>query len=389
MSFYKPVTQGITETPRPLRVLLVSAVGEHGGAEQVLLSLIKHLPSHNVTPILACLRPGPLAAMARKQGAVAYEFRDHRMREWNRVAQGIGWLKTLIRRERVDIVHSNLTAHLYGSIAARMTRTPELWHIYDYPHERDSITRIQEKLPTNFILFATRYAQSGYPRLSARACAIVPPVCTEPGELRAWPPQPDIRARYGLGTGPLFLTVARFQEHKGHAYLLQAIPLVLRQYPDAIFALVGKAVGDAQIRYQEQLRRQCHTLGIADSVVFTGYVPEADLVALYREATALAHPAVSEGFGLTLLDALALDAPVIAARASGPEELLRHEETGLLVPIRDANALGEAILRLLQNPELAQNLRGGGRNLANSLSANQMAGQITRIYQRMAQRETA
>ncbi len=100
------VTSSNVETPCPLRVLLVSAVGEHGGAEQVLLSLIKHLPSHNVTPILACLRPGPLVEMARKQGAVAYEFREHRMREWNQVAQGIGWLKnyhpTRTRRHRTQ-----------------------------------------------------------------------------------------------------------------------------------------------------------------------------------------------------------------------------------------------------------------------------------------------
>ena len=367
-----------------LKALLVSPVGELAGGEQVLLSLIKHLPAYGVEPILACLRPGPLAARAQELGARVYVFRDHRMRDVHRVLQGIGWLRGLIRRERADIVHSNLTAHLYGSPAARLAHVPELWHIHDYPYLVDGALRVQMRQAGDFTLFTTERVKSGFPRLHTRPHAVIAPVCTEPEVLRAYLPQSGIRARYGLGTGPLFLTVARLQEHKGHHHLIEAIPRVVERHPDAHFALVGKASDTAQKQYQDTLKARCEALGIADRVYFTGYVPDADLVALYREATALVHPAISEGFGLTLLDAMALGAPIIAARADGPAALLRHEETGLLVPVADPPALAQTLLRLLDDDLLAQTLRMRGLEEAERCNAAQMAAQTAQVYRQMA-----
>jgi glycosyltransferase involved in cell wall biosynthesis len=366
-----------------LKALLVSPVGEHGGGEQVLLSLLKHLPACGVEPVLVCLRPGPLVTRAQQQDARVYVFRDHRMRDLHRVWQGVGWLRGIICRERADVIHSNLTAHLYGSLAAKLARVPELWHLHDYPYTVDNVLRLQLRQPGDFTLFTTEKVRSGFPGLHGRPHAVVAPTCTEPDMLRAYPPRPDVRARYGLGAGPLFLTVARLQEHKGHQHLIEAVPRVAERYPDAQFALVGKASDTAQERYQDTLRARCRALGIQERVHFTGYVPEADLVALYREAAALVHPATSEGFGLTLLDAMALGTPVIAARADGPAALLRHETTGLLVPVADPPALAQMMLRLLDDNALAQTLRTQGQDEAERHNAVQMAAQTAQIYRRM------
>ena len=373
---------------RLLKALLVSPVGEIGGGEQVLLSLLKHLPACGVEPALACLRPGPLVERARQQGARVYAFREHRMRDIHRVLQGVWWLRGLIAQEQVDVVHSNLTAHLYGSPAARLGHVPELWHIHDYPYATDAALRLQLRQAGDFTLFTTDWVQSGFESLHGRPHAVVAPVCAEPDALRAHPPCPGVRARYGLDAGPLFLTVARLQEHKGHRHLLEAIPQVLERQPDAQFALVGKASDAAQERYLGELRARCHALGIAGRVHFTGYVSDADLVALYREATALVHPSTSEGFGLTLLDAMALGTPVIAARADGPAALLRHEATGLLVPVADPPALAQAMLRLLADGTLAQRLRTQGQAEADRRTAAQMAAQTAQIYRQLARPAT-
>jgi glycosyltransferase involved in cell wall biosynthesis len=362
------------------RVLLVSPVGEHGGAEQVFLTLAKHLPAYGIEPVLACMRPGPLLERARGQGLAAHAYQEHRYRDLHHIVLGTIWLRKLIRRERIDLVHSNLTAHLYGGAAARLSHTPELWHIHDYPYELDSINRLALRLPTDFALFTTKRVKSGFPALHAGPHGVVHPVCTDPERLMSYPAQPEIAARYGLPSGPLLLTVARLQEHKGHRYLLEAVPAVLCRYPNAAFAIVGKASGPDQERYLAELQARCTQLGIADSVRFLGYVPDADLIALYRKATALVHPALSEGFGLTLLDAMTLGAPVIAAAADGPKELIEPEHNGLLVPPGDSDALAAAILRVLSVPELAAAWGREGKSYASALSATHMARQTAEIY---------
>lgn len=369
---------------RTLRVLLVSPVGQHGGAEQVFLLLAKHLPDLNVEPYLACLRPGPLTDIAARQGLRSFTFREHRYRQIPTVIQGAKWLARLAKELKVDVLHSNHAGHIYGGLASRFTGIPEIWHLHDYPNERTAIDTIGHRLPIHQMIFTTKRAASGYPGLKRYRTAIIAPAALEPERLRSFPPVPDIRARQNLPDGPLFVTVARLQEYKGHKYLLYAIPEVLKRCPEAVFAIVGEARGAEQEAYLEGLKADCERLGIAERVKFLGYVSEADLIALYREATALVHPALFEGFGLVLVEAMAVGAPVIAAASDGPRGFIVEGENGLLVPIRDGAALAKAIIRVLENPRLADTLRRGGLHFVDSVNVEQMARQTAEVYRELA-----
>jgi glycosyltransferase involved in cell wall biosynthesis len=364
-----------------MRVLLVSPVGVLGGAEQVFLGLARHLPRFGVKPIFAVLRPGPLVEEARAQGVSTYAFREHRFREWLTVAQGVRWLAALARSVSADVLHSNFAAHLYGGPAALMAGVPELWQLYDYPHRRDAVQRLIERFPSQHVIFATNRVKSGFPRLHARSHSVIAPTCVEPERLQGLPSVPGVRTRLGLPEGPLFLTVARIQEHKGHRHLIDAVPKVLQSYPEAIFAIAGRPSGPEQERYQGELRVQAARLGVAERVRFLGYVPELELVALYREASALVHPATSEGFGLILLEAMALGAPVIAASADGPGEIVTPEVNGLLVPTRNAGALAQAMCRLLADPVLAERLSRNGRDFAGRAQIQTMVRQTVEVYE--------
>ncbi len=368
---------------RRIRVLLVSPVGECGGAERVLLSLVQSLPKYGVEPVVACMRPGPLTQMVQQIGAEAYAFRDHRMRELGNVALGIQWLARLVRRLDVDVIHSNFTAHLYGGPAALIAHKPELWHLYDYPYRPDALERLVMHIPSDYLLFATRRVESGFPRLQKLPHSVVYPICVDADAVTAHPYRADVRERHGLPPGPLLLTVARLQQHKGHRYLLEAAPQILEQYPDAVFGIVGKASGSEQERYERSLKSECDQLGISANVKFLGYVSDEDLMSLYREATALVHPALSEGFGLTLLEAMALGVPVIAASADGPAEIITHEKTGLLVPTGDSGALASEVIRLLQAPRLAETLRLEGARYAKTFDVENMVRQTASIYHTM------
>lgn len=368
---------------KPIKVLLVSPVGEVGGAEQVFLALAKRLPEYGVQPVLACLRPGPLVKRAQEQGLTAYAFREHRLREMGNVALGIWWLTKRVREVGADLIHCNHAAHLYGAPASRLTGVPELWHLHDYPYAPDFIERLQWRIPSNQVLFTTERVKSGLPQLAAGPHAVIAPTCVDLGGLQAMPEDPAVRRRYALPEGPLFLTVARLQKHKGHRYLIDAVPSVLRSYPDAVFAIIGKASGPEQESYRDSLLSQCEALGISDKVRFLGFVPDADLVALYRSATALVHPALSEGFGLTLLEAMATGLPVIAAAADGPGELIVHRQNGWLVPTADSKSLAAALYGILGDTDLRETLSRGGREFAARMSVDKMVKQTVELYQTM------
>jgi glycosyltransferase involved in cell wall biosynthesis len=355
-------------------------VGEIAGGEKVLLSLINHLPKWNVEPILACMRPGPLAEVARHQGIEVYEFQNHRYRDIHLVWKGIQWLARVIRDADIQLVHANHAAHIYSSLATRITKIPEVWHIHDYPYHWDWVDQLLIRLPTNHVIFTTNKVKSGYSLLHACQNSVIYPSCIDPFYLRTLTPQSDIRAKYNLPLGPLFLTVTRLQEHKGQRYLLNAIPAVLSSYPDAVFAIVGKPSGLEQERYMYSLSEQARQLGIQDQVKFLGYVSEKELVSLYSEALTLVHPAITESFGLVLLEAMALGVPVIAAAADGPNVLIKDGQTGLLVPTSDSESLAKAMIRILNEAGLVKVLGKAGIGVAENYQVEKMIERTVDIY---------
>ena len=337
--------------------------------------------------MLATLRPGPLADLARCQGVEAVAFdRHHRFRNVLALAAAVRWLTSVARETGAAVLHSTHTAHLYASPVALFLRLPEVWHMHDTPQPRpDLIERLQRRLPTSHAIFTTRAVAAAHLKLAAGPHSIIAPVCVDPAALAAHPDAPDVLTRLGIPCdGPLLLTIARLQEHKGHADLLAAAVPVLALHANATFVIVGKASGADQTAYLNRLRATADQLGIASQVVFTGFVSDADLAALHRRATALVHPARSEGYGLVLLEAMGSGLPVIAAAAAGPAEVVRDGDNGLLVPVADPPALATAIHRLLTDPALRDRLIAGGLRASVATSASTMTEQTIDVFRRLA-----
>ena len=368
--------------PDPLRVLFVVPTGLMGGAEAVFLGAARHLPAHGVQPVLACMRPGPLADIAKQQGLEAHAYTiDHRYRDFFKVRAAIKWLANLARELKVDLIHSTHTAHLYAGPASRRVGVPEIWQLHDYPYQRDIVQRINEWLKTDYTIFTTPLVESGYPKLAAGPHATIAPTCIDPARMTALPDQPDVLERLGLPTGPLFLKVARLQEHKGHPYLLDAAAQVLKQRPDAVFGLVGRAGDAEQEKYRDGLVAQIARLGIGDRVKLLGFVNDEDLASLYRRSTALVHSAWSEGYGLTLLEAMAFGVPVIVAAADGPKQLLATAGGGgVIVPVRDPAAMAREIVRVLEDPAHRAALSAGGVAASKVMRVETMVDAFVKVY---------
>ncbi len=366
-------------------VLLVCPVADQiGGAEKVMLAIARELPSHGFSPVIAVMRPGVLVELARTQGTETYAFpEDHRYRDIGSIRRAASWLTDVARRTGASLQHATHTAHLYAYFASQSARIPELWHVHDLPSDGDPVSWLNRRLIPNHTLFTTKLVAEAYPRLLKHPYTVVLPTCVEPNVLRHRERRYDVRSRFGLPEGPMLLTVARLQAHKGHSYLVHAAAQVLRRRPDAVFAVVGTAKTRDQERYREELLVQAQRFGVSERVRLIGSVDDADLAELYRQSTALVHPAWSEGYGLVLLEAMSMGLPVIAAAAAGPAEILRNGNNGILVPVRDAAALADAVIQVISEDSLRSQLKAAGTVTVEQLTLHEMVTRTAVVYRQM------
>lgn len=178
------------------------------------------------------------------------------------------------------------------------------------------------------------------------------------------------------------LFVGRLVERKGVRVLIDAIARVGRPVRLTI-------VGDGPER--ATLEAAAEKSGLGDAIAFTGFVPTEDLKGYFAATDALVLPAVKddkgdvEGLGVVLLEALAHGKPVIASDSGGIRDIVQHEETGLLVPPGDADALAAAIGRYIDDPDFARGLANAGReHVSNEFSWDSITARLVALYTSVA-----
>ncbi|MDQ1523851.1 MAG: hypothetical protein QOE47_1775 [Pyrinomonadaceae bacterium] len=186
----------------------------------------------------------------------------------------------------------------------------------------------------------------------------------------------DARRRYGIG-GDYVLAVGSIQPRKNLVRLVRAYSdLRRRRSHDKLPQLV--LVGKRAWLYGETLRA-VEQSGVAANVIFTGYVPEQDLPALYTGALCFVYPSYFEGFGLPPLEAMQCGAAVVAGdRTSLPEVI---GDAGLLVNPFDEDAIGAAVARLIDDGDLRANLRSRSLKRAARFSWAETARQTLQVYE--------
>ena len=162
-------------------------------------------------------------------------------------------------------------------------------------------------------------------------------------------PALDIHAEFWLPHGvPVIANVAALVDHKGHKYLVEAMPHVLRAVPDAHLVVFGEG------ELRGALERQIKDLALDKHVILAGF--REDVLQLVKSADLFVMSSVTEGLGSTVLDAMAMRLAVVGTRAGGIPEAVVHGETGLLVPTADSRALADAMVRLLRDTARRQQM---------------------------------
>jgi glycosyltransferase involved in cell wall biosynthesis len=174
--------------------------------------------------------------------------------------------------------------------------------------------------------------------------------------------------------GPLVLFLGRVTLQKGPDYFLQAAALVVRRRPDVKFVVSGS--GDMLPKLVERSAE----LGIARNVHFTGFLRGEGVERMFAQADLYVMPSVSEPFGISALEAMALDVPVIVSRQSGVSEVLRH---ALKVDFWDVDELANKILAVLRHSPLRRELVQGARDEVRRMRWELRGALVREIYEEM------
>lgn len=176
---------------------------------------------------------------------------------------------------------------------------------------------------------------------------------------------------------PWLLFVGQITPRKGYDLAVRALPTILAQYPTATL-LVVSGLNQAQ---RSELLQLAGQLGVERHIEMLGFLPDAELVNLFRASDTLLFPTRYEGFGLPLLEAMAAECPIVTTDIPVVREIVTDQQNGLLVAPNDAVALAKATLQLLDTPALRQKLIAGGQaTLRTRFAEATLAPQIEQFY---------
>ena len=178
-------------------------------------------------------------------------------------------------------------------------------------------------------------------------------------------------------------SVGRAVERKGFPYLIQAMPIIRQKWPDAHLTIAGGGGGTIL----EDLRQLAKELGTESYVNITGKVSGETLQEIFIAGSVFVLPAIvdsrgdTEGLGVVLIEAIDNNCVIVGSNVGGIPDICIHEQTGLLVPQKDPQAIADAADRLFSDPELQEKLRIGSRkHVAEQFSWESVVAKMNSVY---------
>ncbi len=180
--------------------------------------------------------------------------------------------------------------------------------------------------------------------------------------------------------------VGRFSPGKGHEEFLRAADIARREDPHLRFVIVGEA-SFGEEHYAQQIRELHHSLGLAEVTTFTGF--RRDIRDIMAAFDIFAFPSHAESFGIVLIEAMAMERPVVASSSDGVLDIVVDNHTGILVPPKDHQPLAQALLRLARDPALRLSMGTAGRRRVQEMfDQEKIIGTIERIYRSVSRDAT-
>jgi glycosyltransferase involved in cell wall biosynthesis len=375
-----------------IRVLYVIDSLAPGGAETSLASMAPHLAAHGVE-LHVCYfseRDG-VHDQLRAAGATLHHLDAPRLKR-------VFGLRHLIDEVDPDIVHTTLyEADQAGRLAGALTRRPVVsslvstgfelapWNTLGGLRARAAVAvdAVTARAVTAFHAVSAPVAEVMARRLLVRRERfMIIPRGREPDTLgeRSDDRRTAVRARLGIDPAAAFVVaIGREVLPKGHTTLLRALPAVIDDIPNVRLAIAGRP-GDRS----EEIARTIDDLGVEHVVERLGH--RDDVPDLLAAADVLAFPSSREGFPGTLVEALALECPIVASDIPSIRGILERPDgrlLGTLVPVGDSAALAGSLVATLDSPRDDDTLSQGRRVFADDFTTGAVAERMVDLYRNL------
>jgi glycosyltransferase involved in cell wall biosynthesis len=365
----------------PSRILFICHDGDLYGSQQSLNLIVRYLPEHLYQCFVSIARPGPLQRVLqdypntvvmrhKRLQWVKHDFRSG----WQKIGDVLSLLlaavpRTLylfytIRREKINLVHTNSSVSLEGALAAALAGVPHVWHIREL---------FMKKSPKFHLVLGRRFSRWLIDRFSDQVICISDIVLNQFGPYRDADPDKYLllynalelssRPEYfeindpqrhimrslslkvlGLPDTKAFRVgyIGRLSAGKGFHELLEAFAMLRRRGIHLELLVAGNFVDEP---YRERIEAAMAEECLRHTVRFFGY--QEDLRPLYEVLDVLVVPSLNEPFGRVIIEAAAHGVPCIASNSGGIPEIIESGETGLLYPPGDVYALAGLMEELM------------------------------------------
>ena len=272
----------------------------------------------------------------------------------NRHIQAVKDLKRILKEEKPDILHAHFVTS-YSLIAALTSYKPFIvsaWgsDIYLYPNK----SAINSAIVKFTLSCADKILSTS--NVMAIECK---KYTNKPIEITPFGVDLELFKREKQNSMPQFVigSVKTLAPNYGTEFLIKAFKIVTECNPqlNCKLELVGKGPDG------ERLKTLAKELGIENKVYFRGFIPQNELPAIYSQFNIACYLSNSESFGVSAIEAMACNCPVIASDADGFKEVIKDGITGIIVPKQNPQATADAIQKFIDNPDLSRTMGEAGR----------------------------
>jgi glycosyltransferase involved in cell wall biosynthesis len=184
------------------------------------------------------------------------------------------------------------------------------------------------------------------------------------------------KEKYKLGEDKVILSVGRVIKEKGFQYLIKALPIILKKIKNVKIVIIGPPS-----QFKNTLVSLAKKIGVENKIVFCGVVSDEMLKSALYCSDIVAIPSLYEPFGIVALEAMAYSKPIVASKVGGLMEIIIHNQNGLLVQPENSFQLANAIIRVLEDKNLAKKLGRRARECVKRYDWNRNIYKILKVYE--------
>jgi len=358
-----------------MKILHVSTADSWRGGEQQVAYLTVELQKKDIAQIICCPDSSPLSNNCKQHNLPVASFSSRGIVNI-KLAQHI---KHICERNSVTLIHTHdahghtaavLSAIIFGNkIPIVVSRR------VDVPVSKSPFSKIKynHHAIKKIICVSEKIKEITSPSIKDKSKLCVVYSGIDPEKFKKETPSNKLHIELGLNESvPIVGNISALAPHKDYYTFIDTAEIVLKSRPDVRFVIIGDGPE------KEQIHEYIEHKNLSTKIICTGF--RNDISVIFPELTIFLMTSDTEGLGTSLLDAFAANVAVVSTAAGGIPEIVKHNQTGLLAPIRDVRKLSDYVIQLLEDDELRKRIAAHALEFVKTFSKENTALNTLHYY---------